>query len=291
MATKRRSVRERKLPQNYFKDSSSEEEGEDDNVKAAKQKLKQMINEDSDAESDFEKEIEKMESSDESVESGDDADNITGAVKKKDKNSFCLSESDSSDDEAQHEKMKSKQNINIFLRQESFNLEEDGLEEGSQKLLALAGNLNRINDVWKESSSTSTKKKEVPKKGKEKKRKSAEVFETVKKPKREKEIPSLDSISKLLAQGEGVDEHANFTSDEEMKEPILPKNGVEITVPVPEHMRKRKKKEFDMAAYIKRELARGERELAAVCHKVDYITISLIILNIFNLNNKYYYYI
>merc|ERR1712156_476511 len=111
-----------------------------------KQKLKQMINEDSDAESDFEKEIEKMESSDESVESGDDADNITGAVKKKDKNSFCLSESDSSDDEAQHEKMKSEQNINIFLRQESFNLEEDGLEEGSQKLLALAGNLNRIND-------------------------------------------------------------------------------------------------------------------------------------------------
>ena len=124
MATKRRSVRERKLPQNYFKDSSSDEEGEDDNVKAAKQKLKQMINEDSDAESDFEKEIEKMESSD---ESGDDADNITGAVNKKDKNSFCLSESDSSDDEAQHEKMQSKQNINIFLRQESFNLEEDGL--------------------------------------------------------------------------------------------------------------------------------------------------------------------
>ena len=112
MATKRRSVRERKLPQNYFKDSSSDEEGEDDNVKAAKQKLKQMINEDSDAESDFEKEIEKMESSDESVESGDDADNITGAVKKKDKDSFCLSESDSSDDEAQHEQMKSKQNIN-----------------------------------------------------------------------------------------------------------------------------------------------------------------------------------
>lgn len=47
MATKRRSARAKKLPTQYFKDSSSEGE-DDENTKAAKQKLKQMMNEDSD---------------------------------------------------------------------------------------------------------------------------------------------------------------------------------------------------------------------------------------------------
>ena len=57
MSSKRRSTRERTVPSKYFKESSSEDEGDDDKTKAAKLKLKEMMNDDSDQESDFEKEI------------------------------------------------------------------------------------------------------------------------------------------------------------------------------------------------------------------------------------------
>ena len=100
------------------------------------------------------------------------------------------------------------------------------------------------------------------------KRKSIKTFETVKKPKKENEVASMDSISKLLAQGEGVQAHENLSSDEEpLREPVVAMDGVEITVPVPEHLRKKKKKGFDVEAYLKREMAREVRELSLVTHK------------------------
>ena len=285
MATKRRSVRE-KLPLKYFKESSSEDENDDDKTKAAKQKLKQMMNDDSDIESDFEKELKTDEngSSEENEEDEEDvSDTFEEVPTQKTKSvekSFCLSESDSSDDdEVVINKKKASANVpNIFLRQESHNPEEEDIEESSQKLLSLAGNLEKMKHVWEERAGNlqpSPKKETKGKgkgKGKEKKPKSIETFETVKKPKREDGAPNEDSITKLLAQGEGVvEDNLVVTSDEEVKEPILPKTGVEITVPLPDHMRKRKKKPFDVQAHLNRLISKGRRELLLLEHKCNII--------------------
>ena len=48
--------------------------------------------------------------------------------------------------------------------------------------------------------------------------------------------PTLTS-GKLLERGEGVKDEGPLSSDEDVNEPIMASNGVEITVPVPEHMR------------------------------------------------------
>ena len=275
METRRVSAREKRQPQNYFKEESSDDEGDDEKTKAAKQKLKQMMNDDSEVESDFEKEIdnqvEEMSESDESEE--EESKKLTcikGTVGDNNVKSFRLSESESSDDEEEKGKKKIKNDSgNIFLRRESHSLEDVGEDESSQMLLAIAGGLSQAHEVWKETTRTPPAKEKKKGKGKaSNKRKSIETFETVKKPKKENEVASMDSISKLLAQGEGVQPHENLTSDEEpLREPVVAMDGVEITVPVPEHLRKKKKKGFDVEAYLKREMAREVRELSLVTHK------------------------
>ena len=273
METRRVSVRTKKQPQNYFKEESSDDEGVDEKTRAAKQKLKQLMNDDSEAESDFEKEIDtKVEEMSESDESGDDESKKMSSIKDGGVKSFRLSESESSDDEEENGKMKKHHaSGNIFLRQESHSLENEGEDESSKRLLAIAGGLSQAHEVWKETVKTPPVKEKKKGKGKaSNKRKSIEIFETVKKPKKENEGASMDSISKLLAQGEGVPAHENFSSDEAeepVREPVVAMDGVEITVPVPEHLRKRKKKGFDVEAYLKREMAREVRELSLVTHK------------------------
>ena len=48
--------------------------------------------------------------------------------------------------------------------------------------------------------------------------------------------PTL-TLGKLLERGEGVKDEGNLCSDGDVKEQMFASNGVEITVPVPEHMR------------------------------------------------------
>ena len=284
MSTRRRSVREKKPPQNYFKEESSDDEGDDEKTKAAKQKLKQLMNDDSEVESDFEKEIDnQVEEMSESEESGDEEKGEKNTFADGGVNSFCLSESESSEDEEDKAKRKNKQvSGNIFLRRESHTLEDEGQDEGSQRLLAIAGGLSQANEVWKETTKPPPVKEKKKGNGKAtNKRKSLEIFETVKKPKKDSEVHSMDSIAKLLAQGEGVQAHDDLSSDEEqLPEPVLAKDGVEITVPVPEHLRKRKKKGFDVEAYLKREMAREVRELSLVTHKSSLVCLFAHVLHL-----------
>ena len=285
MATKRRSTREKKVTAKYFKESSSEDEEDDDKTKAAKQKLKQLVNEDSEAESDFETEMKsKDEESSESEDSdNDDDDDDEGGESMKKKKKFSdpgddrigLSESDSSDDETSHSKVHTKPHQssgNIFLRQAEFIHDDTDDAEGHEKLMALAGNLEKLNEVWKEKESTKksgkTKKEAKPRN----KRKSTEVFETVKKPRNNASQTSEDSISKLLAQGEGVEAIKDDSSDDEIEEknePIM--KGVEITVALPENMRKKKRKTFDIEAHLKRELAKARRQIVLNEHKCNLV--------------------
>merc|ERR1712179_372331 len=123
MATKRRTVRERKAPVKYFKEeSSSEDEGEEEEVKGLK----------------------------------------VGKVGGGDK-SLCLSESDSSDDEKTNVRILQKKDIvSVVANTDGFGkfslFDEDVEEESlsSQKLLALAGNLEKMKDVWKEKENLDT---------------------------------------------------------------------------------------------------------------------------------------
>ena len=218
MATKRRSTRSRNVPSKYFKESSSEEdEADDDKTKAAKQKLKQMVNEDSEAESDFEVEKEKdvdEDSDDQEEEDDEDEDGLDEDVEVKNQlsmkvsasetKSFCLSESDSSDDEASDSPPNSSKMINvkdnIFLRQTKDDPEKDSLES-SQKLMALAGNLEKVNKVWQEM----TEDKKLSPERNTKKRKSLDTSETVKKP---RNLEIGDGVSDNIGR---VDKRVNFS--------------------------------------------------------------------------------
>merc|ERR1719483_263070 len=135
-----------------------------------------------------------------------------------------------------------------------------------------------MKDVWKETETTTTSKnpEEV---SKEENPKAVSKKRTLKdqsgrKTSLNKSLhPSsssdLDSISKLLAAGEGVAEELAEACVEESKptSPVVPKEGVEITIALPQHLRKKKKKGFDIAAFLKREMSRARRELAVLVHK------------------------
>lgn len=102
------------------------------------------------------------------------------------------------------------------------------------------------------------------------------------------------NISELLALGEGsrttskvhtsvADRTYDLTSDSENElsewenveglgvpptEHIIPKEGIEVTLEMPDLYRKRKKKGFDMEAHLRRRLNRVRRELQVLIHKV-----------------------
>ena len=83
------------------------------------------------------------------------------------------------------------------------------------------------------------------------------------------------NIAKLLAMGEGVSLSESEEETEEVKEEIKEetKNNV-ISIELPDangFNRKRKKKGFDMEAYVKRELARAQRELQMLKHQTHVV--------------------
>lgn len=303
MASKRRTTRERKAPVKYFKEDSSDDDDDDnENTKAAKLKLQQMMNEDSDAESDFETELKSGKAAIVEVESSSESDpgessimsmvtTKNGPQSKSDKfdgnvvkmtvgggdKSLCLSESDSSGDEERTEQRVTSKKENISVESVGkftlFGDVEEEEESSSQKLLALAGNLERMKDVWKEIPNTSNFEKENSKTDNKKRSKK---IQSASKPSKNttphsSNSTNLESISKLLAAGEGVTEEQAEGSDDEddtkPTAPLVPKEGVEITIALPQHLRKKKKKGFDVAAFLKREMSRAKRELQVLMHK------------------------
>ena len=298
----------------YFKEESSDEEeyegvAEHDKVKlkAAKNKLKQMIRDDSDAESDFEQELIKkqsiaQQSSDDDMETDEDTaaverkysleqlrdrESVTSAEK-----SLKLSESDSSDSEREHEQPVRKRLASLKGKGHSMIQEEEEEEVagGASMLIALAGNLGTMKDVWQEQViKTGLKTNDIETKNsskvKSQKRKSLEKSSITKKLKKDegkiKKVsrffaseektmsPADESISQLLTQGEGMRESLTDSDQEEEeveKQPVTAKDGVEVTVELPAHLRKRmkKKKGFDVEAFLKRELGRARREVGVL---------------------------
>ena len=236
MASKRRNVRV-KGPTNYSVESTDDEDDDDPERKKAKKKLREMMQEDSDAESDFEKEF------------GHDKLN--------------LSESDSSDEEIVSSPAKTKKSHNQGLKSSYFtgvadNAIVDEDVDASQRLVALAGNLEAVKNVWKE--------KGVRQQDDDEKASKSSNPES-----------SFDlEISKLLAQGEGESMDDLEDGELEAKPSSIANSvntsGVEVTIAVPDNQRRKKqKKGFDVAAFIKREVSKSRRELFLLLHKTHYV--------------------
>ena len=202
-----------------------------------------------------------------------------------------LSESDSSEDETLIESSSkrsaekaSKTKSNVVQPQPSlFEDHDEGDGEGdtaiSQKLMALASNLDSEKSVWVEKAKIEKSepheeevanlkdkrgaKRKAVKKGKGKKE--TIVTQVAK----QENAEQLDDISNLLVQGEGApdegEEEDGGEADEE-KEPLVSKDGVEITVAMPEGLKKKKRKGFDVAAYIKRKIGKARREVRISIH-------------------------
>jgi len=265
MAVNRRSVRA-KGPTNYSVESSDDDDDDDPKTKVAKMKLKEMMRDDSDAESDFEQELLKEEAASAAKEpeddesSGEEVDLKDSSFLGKRSHStqvLNLSESESSGEESAPRPSKAKKNQkNPPLRSSYFSnatvemvVSED--DDASQRLVALAGNLEATKDVWKD--------------------KGGDLKDA------QKTSGNLESsfdleISTLLAQGEGdsvddveEEEQAEIKAESEMV------NGVEVTIAMPDNQRRKKqKKGFDVAAFIKREVNKSRRELQLMLHKVHY---------------------
>ena len=141
--------------------------------------------------------------------------------------SLCLSEPDSSGDEERTEQRVTNKKENFSVESVGkftlFGDVEEEKENSSQKLLALVGNLERMKDVWKEKPNTSNYANvshEDNSKTDDKKR--TKMIQYASKPSKSKTPQSnnnsnLESISKLLAAGEGVTEEQAEGSDEDTK--------------------------------------------------------------------------
>ena len=151
-----------KGPANYSFESSDDEDGDDPKTKKAKKKLKEMMQEDSDAESDFEKELLKDEVADDGEDSsGEDVDctkrnySLLGKRSHNGQQSLNLSESDSSDEENVSPPTKARKSpalkLSYFsiavLGDNTMVVDEDA--DASQRLVALADNLEAVKNVWK----------------------------------------------------------------------------------------------------------------------------------------------
>ena len=288
MATKRRGLREKKPTKYSVESSDDEEENDDPKIKKAKLKLKEMMMADSDAESDFEKEMEKEKkvvSEESDVDSMDEKENLVPKKSVLTKpapagggGGLDLSESDSSDDESPRVAQVADQlpralgRVSYFGDDGEQEEEEEG-EEASRRLLALAGNLEAMKGVWQEK----PEGKEPKAKAKAKKltKKSRKPFRTriASECLPEEENPKMD-ISSLLVQGEGAvegEEGEEAMEEEEEREPVIPQEGVEVTLALPENMRRKKKKGFDVAAYLRRRLGRVRREVQVLLHRTHFL--------------------
>ena len=121
--------------------------------------------------------------------------------------SFCLSKSESSDNEAGDSPPNISKMIdskdNIFLRQDKEDSVMDNLGS-SQKLMALTGNLEKVNEVWQEMPED-IKLSPKNETRNTKKRKSLDTSETVKKP---RNLEIGDGVSDNIGR---VDKRVNFS--------------------------------------------------------------------------------
>ena len=300
MTTKRRSLREKKVAKYSVESSDDEEENDDPKLKKAKMKLKEMMMADSDAESDFEKEMEKdtkIVSEESDADSMDEKENQvpkkTALTRPKPGGAggvagagaggggggagggLDLSESDSSDGESPRVAQVAAQLPRALGKVSYFgdDGEEEEGEEASRRLLALAGNLESMKNTWQEKSEGKDPKDPKARKVTKKARKPFRArIESECLP--EEENPKMD-ISSLLVQGEAAVEGEEMEEEEaveeEEREPVVSKEGVEVTVALPENMRRKKKKGFDMAAYMRRRLGRVRREVQVLLHRVHFL--------------------
>ena len=296
MATKRRSGRLTK-PAKYSSVDSSEEEGEEEEVKRAKMKLKEMVQADSDGESDFEREMVEEERAggkeyDDGESSGEDekktarksrmpASKLFGANRSGSGGELNLSESDSSEDEKE-EPVRGRKTVSEHLVSQAppnsakFSVfgdmsEEENEEEANKKLVALAGSLEAGREAWREKPMADITNKER-KTGTRSARKSKKPFRAeLLSECLPSEVGGELNISSLLAQGEGVvgqgDSQEEQQEEQVRTEPITSKDGVQIAIAMPDNVKRKKKKGFDMVGYIRRKLGRARREVQVLLHK------------------------
>ena len=248
MASHGRSVRVKKGPANYSVESSDDDDDGDPKTRKAKKKLKEMMQEDSDAESDFEKEL----------------PSLLGKRSHGQLN-LNLSESDSSDEESVSTPTKVGKKHSPALKSSYFssatlgdNTLADEDADASQRLVALADNLEAVKNVWKD-------------KGE------GNMHDDHKKSLKPGNLESSFDleISTLLAQGEG-DSMEDIDPEDVNSKPAgsesKPRAGVEVMIAMPDNQRRKKqKKGFDVAAFIKREVNKSRRELFLMLHKTHYV--------------------
>ena len=222
-----------KGPTNY-KVESSDDDDDDPNIKKAKKKLKEMMQEDSDAESDFEKELLKEEAAHNGADSSDeDQKGNSSLLGKRSHGHLNLSESDSSDeDEKYSPPAKANKSQDHLLKSSYFssavlsdNAVVDEDVDASQRLVALAGNLEAVKNVWKEKGGEGKDRQEDENK---------KALES-----------SFDlEISTLLAQGEGesMDDADHQEDDQIQSKPAATSGtgGVEVTIALPDNQRRKK---------------------------------------------------
>ena len=203
-----------------------------------------------------------------------------------------LSESDSSEDEtlvenstiksAEKKALNPKGNIlplqpSLFDDQEEGNVEEEAA--ASQKLMALACNLELVRSAWVENPDAQKSGTVEDISNKVEKKKGGK--RTVNKKKRnivdqvanQAPLDEKIDISSLLFQGGEVgNDDEEETGETEERKSVVPKDGVEITVAVPEGLKRMKKKGFDVAAYIKRKIGKARREVCINLTINDFFT-------------------
>jgi len=180
-----------------------------------------------------------------------------------------LSESDSSEDDLEEriKVIKSPTKSAYFTQSTNEACDDTDDVVANDKLMALAGNLDKIKNAWKEDPQHQKRAiEETP-------------WSSKKRPKKVENNDNLDKcdddfdISKLLAQGEGIADN-DPSSDDDNEEavvtsPVKPQKSIEINIALPEN--RKRKKGFDLAAYLKRELAKGRRELQVLLHQCHYL--------------------
>lgn len=195
------------------------------------------------------------------------------------KKELDLSGSESSDDEISERRKRIDQGMQgssrIDFRSSSFEDDKKDEEEAkddvqsSQTLIALAQNLDRLQTTWSAKEGVAT-----PERNKEKGKRTKGTIV-----KNSSDDFDLDSITKLLAAGENVDDYSDDEEDEdeegkeEEAQHVLPKEGIQINIALPDKYKRKKKKGFDVAAFLKRELSKARRETQALVHQAHFVSL------------------
>jgi len=220
--------------------------------------------------------------------------------------SLNLSDSESSSDEEMAE-VRKKKNATLGvartdMRVCSFEDEEEKSPTGqgtvgasddvtsSQTLIALAQSLNKLDSAWTDSGLPKEDVKDEPFDFKPDiaspvKTRHAKKDKSTKTPAKTSRLDdtNMDSISKLLAAGEnlsegdsdddnsdGEDDTANDNSEQQSNQHAFPAEGIQVTISMPGKS-KRKKKDFDVQAFVKRELSKARHKTQELMHQSHFV--------------------